>query len=81
MSLKKLLGIGEQHKTKPVLMDDVNPAPQDPEAERRVQTAVGQLVTSLIDLERRSYQVRRELSNMSLHIVAQREPPQPKGNK
>jgi hypothetical protein len=75
MSLKKLLGIGE--KTKPVLMQDVNPAPQDPGSERRVQDAVGQLITSLIDLERRSYMVRRELSNMSLHIVAQ-EPPKPK---
>lgn len=68
MSLKKLLGIG--HKTKPVLMEDVNPAPQDPVSERRVQDAVGKLVTSLVDLERRSYSVRQELASMSLHIVA-----------
>jgi hypothetical protein len=71
MSLKKLLGIGQDHKTKPVLMEDVKPAPQDPQSERRVQDAVGQLVTSLIDLERRSYLVRKQLSNMSLHVVAQ----------
>lgn len=76
MSLKKLLGIGE--KTKPVLMQDVNPSKQDPSSERRVQDAVGQLITSLIDLERRSYMVRRELASMSLHIVAH-EPPDQKG--
>lgn len=72
MSLKKLLGIG--HKTKPVLMEDVKPSTQDPKSERRVQDAVGQLVTSLIDLERRSYIVRKELASMSLHIVAQKRP-------
>lgn len=72
MSLKKLLGIG--NKTKPILMEDVNPATQDPSSERRVQDAVGQLVTSLIDLERRSYIVRRELAGMSLHIVAHKQP-------
>lgn len=72
MSLKKILGIG--NKTKPVLMEDVKPATQDPHSERRVQDAVGQLVTSLIDLERRSYIVRRELAGMSLHIVANKHP-------
>ena len=71
MSIKKLLGIGQDHKTKPGLMEEVRPAPQDPVSERRVQEAVGQLVTSLIDLERRSYMVRKQLSNMSLHVVAQ----------
>ena len=77
--LKRLLGIGE--KTKPVLMEDVEPAPQDPQAEMRVQDAVGKLVTSLVDLERRSYALRRELSHMSLHIVtdktARSPPPRP----
>jgi hypothetical protein len=73
MSLKKLLGIGR--KTKPVLMEDVNPAAQDPKNERRVQDAVGQLVTSLIDLERRSYMVRKELSTMTLRVVGNNDRP------
>ena len=73
MQIKKLLGIG--HKTKPVLMEDVNPASQDPKSEARVQDAVSKLVGSLVDLERRSYMVRRELSNMSLHIVTKPRPP------
>lgn len=67
--LKKLLGIGE--KTKPVLMRDVDPAQQDPQDEQRVQEAVGKLVGSLVDLERRNYLLRRELSSMTLHIVAE----------
>lgn len=77
--LKKLLGIG--HKTKPVLMEDVDPAPQNPDEEARVKSAVGQLVGSLVELERRSYMLRRELSNMSLHIVLEhprKSPPKEK---
>lgn len=73
MSIKKLLGIG--HKTKPVLMEDVNPAPQDPHSERRVQDAVAKLVDSLLALERRSYLVRKELSTMTLHVVTNRDHP------
>lgn len=71
--LKKLLGIG--HKTKPVLMQDVQPAAQKPEDERKVNEAVGKLVKSLVDLERKSYMLRRQLSTMSLHIVAQPNDP------
>ena len=73
MSLKKLLGIG--HKTKPVLMQDVKPATQNPQEEQRVNEAVGKLVKSLVDLERKSYLLRRELSTMSLQIVAQPHDP------
>lgn len=73
MSLKKLLGIG--HKTKPVLMEDVKPASQSPHEEQRVNEAVGRLVKSLVDLERKSYMLRRELSTMSLQIVAQPHDP------
>lgn len=66
--LKKLLGIG--HKTKPVLMSDVKPAQQDPEKERNVREAVGDLIASLADLERKSSQVRRELSSTTIRIVS-----------
>ena len=72
-SIKKLLGIG--HKTKPVLMEDVNPAPVDPQAQERLQDAVGKLVSSLVNLERKSYVLRRELSNMTLRIVAEQHRP------
>lgn len=77
--IKKLLGIGT--KTKPVLMEDVDPAQQDPRSEERVKDAVDKFLGSLADLERRSYLLRRELSSMSLHIVAAkpRRQQKPKG--
>jgi len=79
LKLKKLLGIGQ--KTKPVLMKDVDPAPQDPHHEQRVNDAVGKLVGSLVDLERRSFVLRRELSQMTLHIVANQSHPNPNRRK
>jgi hypothetical protein len=68
-SVKKLLGIGHNHKTRPVLLDDVNPAPEDPVRVQKVDEAVSNLVGSLAELERRSYLLRRELSSLAIHIV------------
>lgn len=79
MYIKKLLGIG--HHPKPVLMENVDPAPQDPQHQERVNSAVGELIGSLANLERRSYALRRELSHMSLHIVAERPSRQPRPRK
>lgn len=67
-SFKKLLGIGQ--KIQPILMESVNPAPQDPIHEQRVTEAVGKMVGALVDLERRSYIIRKELATLSLTIVA-----------
>ena len=67
---KKLLGF--EAKTKAVLLSDVNPATPEPELDDRVHRAVSDLVTSLVDLERKSYAVRQELQHLTLHIVNRR---------
>ncbi len=56
-------------KTEPVLLRDVDAAHMDPEKERQVKDAVGKLVGSLLELERHSYEVRRELSTLTLQAV------------
>lgn len=56
-------------KTEPVLLSDVNAAQPDPEKEQQVKVAVGRLVSSLLELERHSYEVRKELSTLTLQAV------------
>ncbi len=56
-------------KTSPVLLRDVDAAPQDPKTEHDVKEAVAKLVTSLLELERHSYEVRQKLSTMTLRVV------------
>ena len=65
--IKRALRIG--HRTEPVLLESVTVAQQDPEKERQVKVAVGNLVKSLLELERHSYEVRRELSTLTLNVV------------
>ena len=62
--LKKAL-----NPTKPVLLRDVDAAQPEPEKEKQVKDAVSKLVTSLLELERHSYEVRRELSALTLRAV------------
>lgn len=56
-------------KTAPVLLRDVNVASQSPEKEHEVKEAVAKLVSSLLELERHSYEVRQKLSTMTLRVV------------
>ena len=56
-------------KTSPVLLRDVEAAPQDPKKENEVREAVANLVSSLLELERHSYEVRKKLSTMTLRVV------------
>ena len=69
--IKRALRIGQT--TQPVLLSDVNVAKQDPEQEQKVKTAVANLVSSLLELERHSYDVRRELSTLSLNAVVRKK--------
>lgn len=65
--IKRALRIGQ--KTGPVLLENVTAATQDPEREQQVRTAVGNLVSSLVELERHSYEVRQKLATLSLTVV------------
>ena len=69
--IKRALRIGQT--TQPVLLSEVNIAKQDPEQEQKVKTAVGNLVSSLLELERHSYEVRRELGTLTLNAVARKK--------
>jgi hypothetical protein len=65
--VKKLLGIGT--KTQPILLSDVEPSAPDPAQDKEVKTAVAKLISSLLELERHSYDVRKELSMIALRSI------------
>lgn len=66
--LKRVLRIGQQPSTA-VLLENVDAAKPDPEQKKQVDSAVARLVGSLIELERHSYEVRRELATLTLNVV------------
>lgn len=55
---------------KPVTPKDVAPAPRPAEKEEQIKTARGQFVGELMRVERKANEIRHELANSALRIVA-----------
>jgi len=66
--LRRLLWL---ERVRPITYLDVEPASLDDESSERVREARGQLASVIVDMERTSYQVRRELADNVLKIVAE----------
>lgn len=64
--LKRLFGI----KPSTVTFKDVEPAPRDPDIERRIKEAQAELVQEHLKIGRTSWAIRQELAGNALSIVA-----------
>lgn len=65
--LRRLLWL---NRVRPVTYLDVEPATLEGTSEEQIREARGKLVGAIIDMERASYQVKRELTDNVLRIVA-----------
>ena len=65
-SIRKLFGTC----VTPVTHQTVRSAPRDPAKEMEIQAARGDLVKSVMSLERRSWEIRKDLAGGVLRIVS-----------
>jgi hypothetical protein len=64
--IRRLLG---HPRTKPVTMNDVSAAKQDPAKELEIRKATGELVGNVMSVERSAYEVREALATGALRLV------------
>lgn len=65
--LKRILGYP---RTQPITANDVAAAPQDPAMERKSKKATAALVGELMSVQRKSWEIREELAQHTLDLVA-----------
>jgi len=66
-SVRRLLALDP---IRPVTQQEVPSAPRDRRVEERIRTAKGRLAKGVVDLDRTAWEVRRELAENVVSIVA-----------